>query len=170
MIKINIFLPIALCLLTVFSTSCKKDKPEGTDLELYQMSKTTSGFTWYKNSSASLAKSDGSGHSEPLLRTRYNSIAATMLDSVGKVKSDAVFPDGSLIVKELLDSQSKLSRYAILLKGSTHEDADANGWVWGYMEANGKVVSSAADKGSSCISCHSQGGNIDYMLMNSFFP
>ncbi len=168
--KLKIYLPIALCSLIMFSTSCKKDKPEGTDLELYEMSNTTAGFTWYKNSNAALAKSDGSGHTQPFLRTRYNSTAAAMLDSVGKVKSDAAFPNGSLIVKELLDDQSKLSRYAILFKSTGHEDADANGWVWGYMEADGKVVNSAVDKGAACISCHSQGGNIDYMLMNLFFP
>jgi len=170
MIKFKTVLPIVLCAIIGFSTSCKKDKPEGSDLELYQMAKNTSGFTWYKNSNSSLNKSDGSGHTEPLLRTRYNSVAATMLDSAGKVKSDAIFPNGSLVVKELLDSQSKLSKYAILFKSSVHEDADANGWVWGYMEADGKVVNSAAEKGSSCIGCHSQGGNIDYMLMNLFFP
>lgn len=168
--QLKFLIPITLSIIVAFSTSCKKDKPEGTDLELYSMAKETSGFTWYKFSNALLNKSDGSGHNEPYLRTRYNEIAATMLDSVGKVKSDAAFPNGSLIVKELYASQSELGRYAILLKSSTHEDADANGWVWGYMEADGKVVNSAVDKGAACIGCHSQGSNIDYMLMNLFFP
>lgn len=151
--------------------SCKKDEEaEGTDKELYDMAKSTSGFTWYKNSDALLDKSSGSGHSQPFLRTRYNSIAAAELDSVGKVMEGTVFPDGSLIVKELINSSSTLDRYAILYKKPGHQDADANGWVWGYINSDGTVAVSASEKGSSCLGCHLQDGNIDYMLMNKFFP
>jgi hypothetical protein len=152
-------------------TSCKKDKNTiGTDEELYEMSKTTSGFVWFKNSSDFLDKSSGSGHSQPFLRTRFNSIAASKLDSDGKIQSSAIFPEGSLIVKELHSSSTTLERYAILYKKSGSEDADAKGWVWGYINGDGTVAVSASTKGSSCISCHSQANNIDYMLMNKYFP
>jgi len=150
--------------------ACKKDKAEGTDKELLDMSKTTSGFTWYKNSNTLLSKSSGSGHPEALLRTRYNSTAATMLDSLGKVMANATFPEGSLVVKELYDNATSLSRYAILYKQTNHVDADARGWVWGYINEDGSVAEPASKKGSACISCHLQSDNIDYMLMNKFFP
>lgn len=168
-IKLTLILGLMILIVTV--SACKKDEEaEGTDKELYDMAKSTSGFTWYKNSDALLNRSSGSGHSQPYLRTRFNSVAAAELDSVGKVSEGTVFQDGSLIVKELINSSSTLDRYAILYKKPGHQDADANGWVWGYINADGTVAVSASEKGSSCIGCHQQDGNIDYMLMNKFFP
>jgi hypothetical protein len=136
---------------------------------LLNMSQETSGFTWYKNSDAWLPKSAGSGHNYTSLRTRYNTTAATQLDGDEKVLANASFPDGSLVVKEL-SSGTSVERYAILYKMSNHEHADANGWVWGYVNADGTVATTAEDKGAICTSCHLQSDNIDYMLMNKFFP
>jgi len=151
--------------------SCKKEKKaEGTDKELFEMAKSTNGFVWYKNSSELLNKSSGSGHPQPFLKTRYNSVAATKLDSNGKIITGETFPEGSLIVKELYDNSTTLGRYAILYKNSGSADADAKGWIWGYINADGKVSESASKKGGSCIGCHSQADNIDYMLMNKYFP
>ncbi len=165
-------MPLLLFLLTIsVVSSCKKsDEPAGTDKELYDMAKETQGFTWYKYTSAYLPKSSGSGHNQPLLRTRFNKEAATKLDSLGKVMSGASFPEGSLIVKELNDDPSTLVRYAILYKKTGHTDADANGWVWGYINADGTVSEPASNKGKACIGCHSQADNIDYVLMNKYFP
>lgn len=169
---------ISFYLLTIFSigsligfNSCKNDPIEtDIDWELYEMAQSTSGFNWYKNSSVPLAKSAGSGHSNPKLRTRYNDIASSYLDSNGKVMDSILFRDGSLVVKELLDGNDNLQRYAILYKDSDNQYADANGWVWGYIDANGDVAVSATEKGAACIGCHSQSGNIDYGLMNKEFP
>ena len=44
------------------------------------------------------------------------------------------------------------------------------GWVWGYINADESIAAPASEKGSQCISCHSQSDNIDYMLMNKYFP
>lgn len=157
--------------LFVFLISCKKDeKASATDVELYNMAKETAGFVWYKNTDILLPKSGLSGHSEGFLRTRFNAIAAVMLDESGKVQSGITFPEGSLIVKELHGSHTTLSKYAILFKESDNKYADVKGWVWGYVNANGSVVSPSSEKGSSCKSCHSQNGNIDYSLMNVAFP
>jgi hypothetical protein len=157
-------------LILVFISCKKEDEAEGTDKELYDMAKNASGFTWYKNTDELLNKSSGSGHSQPFLRTRYNAVAATKLDSLGKVMEGTSFADGSLIVKELYSDASTLDRYAILYKKSGHADADSRGWVWGYINADGTVAVPASEKGSSCTGCHLQQDNIDYMLMNKFFP
>ena len=149
--------------------SCKKEA-EGIDAEMLELAQSGSGFTWFKLSANLLDKSSGTGHSEALIRTRYNAIAATQLDSAGRVKEGIVFPEGSLIVKELYSNSNTLSRYAIQLKRSSANEADASGWVWGYLEANGKVVEPASKKGEGCRGCHSQGGNIDLTLMNAYFP
>lgn len=158
-------------ILITFS-NCKKDEVtvNETDKELYNSAKITTGFTWYKNSDALLPKSNLSGHSESYLRTRFNSIAAAMLDGSGKVQTAITFPEGSLIVKELYSNQTTLSKYAILLKDSDHKYADSNGWVWGYVKNDGSVVESSSNKGSSCKACHSQNGNINGSLMNVAFP
>jgi hypothetical protein len=170
--KLKTIYILFICLSCIWTiNSCKKEEQsKGTDKELYDMAKATSGFTWFKNSSSLLDKSSGSGHPQPFLRTRYNSIAASKLDSNGKIMAGATFPEGSLIVKELYDNSTTLGRYAILYKKSGSADADANGWVWGYINADGGVASAASNKGSSCTSCHSQSDNIDYMLMNKYFP
>lgn len=169
--KNNLILSLfGLSLMAIAFQSCKKDEPAvGIDLELLQMAEMTNGFTWYKDSDAWLAKSSGSGHNYTSLRTRYNATAATQLDAEGKVRSNASFPDGSLVVKELSNG-TEAELYAILYKRSDHEFADDNGWVWGYVFANGNVATTAEDKGAICTGCHLQPQNIDYMLMNKLFP
>ena len=169
-LKIQLLLVIGI-LIIVATNSCKKDEEAtSTDKELYEMAKATEGFTWFKNSDELLNKSIASGHSQPFLRTRYNSIAATNLDSVGRIKQNSTFPEGSLIVKELYSNETSLSQYAILYKETGNPSADAKGWVWGYVSADGTVSEPSSNKGSACISCHSQSGNVDYMLMNKYFP
>ncbi|MDZ4838642.1 MAG: cytochrome P460 family protein [Bacteroidota bacterium] len=162
---------LSLTIVTILSiTSCKKDEVAvGTDRNLYDMARATAGFTWYKNSSNQLNRSSGSGHPQPFLRTRYNSIAAAKLDSDGKIVAGTNFPEGSLIVKELNNNSGNTERYAVLYKNSGNPDADAKGWVWGYVNSDGSVDIPASKKGSSCIGCHSQVENIDYMLMNKYF-
>lgn len=169
--QLKVILILFICLTGIWTIhACKKDKvASASDQELYEMSKTTNGFVWYKNSDSLLGKSSGSGHAEPFLRTRYNSIAAAKLDTNGKVQTGAIFPEGSLIVKELLDNPTTIGKYAILYKKSGSPDADAKGWVWGYINADGTVDQPASKKGSACINCHSQANNIDYMLMNKYF-
>ncbi len=156
-------------LLTIHS--CKHEPlSKGTDEELYNFAKETNGYNWFKNSDKQLAKSSGTGHSQPFLRTRYNTVASAKLDANGKIISGTSFPEGSVIVKELFDNSTTIGRYAVLYKNTTHKDADAKGWVWGYINADGSVAAKASDKGDACISCHSQTDNIDYMLMNKYFP
>lgn len=165
-----IWATFCLVIISISIQSCKKDEAaEGIDLELFNMAEETSGFTWYKNSDAWLSKSSGSAHNYDNLRTRYNASAATQLDETGKILANASFPEGSLVVKELSNSTS-VSLYAILYKRSDSEFADANGWVWGYVNSDATVVTSAEDKGAGCNGCHGQSDNIDYMLMNKFFP
>ncbi|MGB1317844.1 MAG: cytochrome P460 family protein, partial [Flavobacteriales bacterium] len=150
--------------------SCTKDEAAvGIDLELLNMAEETAGFVWFKNSDEWLPKSSGSGHNYSGLRTRYNATAATQLDTEGKIRGNAAFPEGSLIVKELSNGTT-VERYSILWKQSDNANADSNGWVWGYINADGSVATTAEDQGAICTGCHLQSDNIDYMLMNKFFP
>lgn len=159
-----------LCSIVLFINACRKSNVENTDQLLYDMAHQNTGFAWYKNFNSLLPKSSGSGHTEPFLKVRYNNIAATQLDTTGKIRFNANFPQGSLIVKELHQGGGSLARYAILYKQSGNQNADARGWVWGYVNIDGTVVEPSANRGSACVGCHSQTGSIDYMLMNKYFP
>lgn len=152
--------------------SCKKETvtATGMDSQMYAIANDLTGYVWYKKTDSLLAKSSGSGHDFPFLRTRYNLAAASQLNGAGKVLNGAVFPEGSMIVKELFDANKNFKRYAILYKQSAGENADANGWIWGYINEDKTVAEPSANKGVACISCHSQANNIQYNLMNLYFP
>jgi hypothetical protein len=155
----------------LFNVSCKKEETTTTtDRNLYEQAIESEGFTWYKNSDELLNRSAASGHSQAFLRTRFNRIAALNLDTTGKVKPQSVFADSSLIVKELWEDDATLALYAVLYKEANHAYADANGWVWAYLNTDGSAKISASNKGVDCNSCHSQTDNIDYTLMNTYFP
>ncbi len=167
--KIIISTVIILCIL--LGWTCKYDKfINGTDKKLLDISKEMSGYVWFKNTDALLNRSASSGHPQPYLKTRYNVIAANKLDASGNVIAASVFDEGSVIVKELYTNNTTIGRYAILLKDKNNVYADSKGWVWGYINSDGSVAESAANKGAACINCHSQTGNIDYLLMNKYFP
>ena len=157
-------------LLAGFLFSCSNDNQEtdSTDRDLYEMAKQTTGFHWYRNSDGLEAGTDslGSQHGFPYFRARFNTEAATQLNESGKVKEGATFPEGSLIVKELYNADESLGVYAVRLKMAGHTDSDPKGWVWGYINADGSVREPASNKGNACITCHSQAGSIDYVLLN----
>lgn len=159
--------------LLAFLYSCSKEKTpvieNDIDTQLFEMSVSTDSFSWYYLKDSLLTKSSGSGHAEGYLKTRYNQIATTHLDSNGKVIPNSVFSEGSLIVKELINTPGTINRYAIMWKKSDSPYSDENGWVWGYINSNGQAQVSAKDKGAVCISCHSQQGHINSTLMNHYF-
>ncbi len=168
---------VAQCLLAVFLLAgCKEeDSPTTTqptattttEAGLYMLGKNPAGFTFYKNSTDTLAKGGNSAHPDPKLRTRYNSIAAKFLDANGKVKAGTVFPDSSLIVKELFTG-STLTTYVFLFKKKGDKNADANGWVWAETSPTGAATYPVSNKGAGCVGCHSTG--IDYTRMNDSHP
>lgn len=115
-----------------------KETDDTSDAELLELAMDDAGFTWYNESDGLLPRSSGSGHAQAFLRTRFNSIAATVLDTNRKVLPDTAFPNGSAIVKELFDDASTLALYHPPKKPS-HPYADAEGWVWGYVRPDGEV-------------------------------
>ncbi|TAE33752.1 MAG: hypothetical protein EAZ92_00450 [Candidatus Kapaibacterium sp.] len=141
-----------------------------TIAQIFETAKQTSGYTWYKKSDALLAKTPKSAHAEPFMRTRFNATAAQMLDASGKVKEGAVFSEGSIITKELINTDKSLNGYALLIKRKADPNADADGWVWGYVTASGAERHPLTSKGNGCIGCHSIAGHIDRTLMNVSVP
>ena len=142
--------------------------PAVPDADLKSLAQSNA-VTWlyFKNSPALIARASTSPHPETTIRVRYNPFAATQLDATGKVKAGAVFPDSSIIVKELYNGTT-LSTIAVMMKLTGSQSAGFGGWIWAVYGADGSVQYSTAGRGGACSSCHSSG--IDYTRMNDSHP
>ena len=137
------------------------------DAAVQALAAARSGWVFYKGRADTLNRSQGSGHPEARLLTRYNAKAATQLDAGGKVRAGAVFPDSSIIVKDLINGSS-LVTVAVMMKLPKSPQATPDGWVWTEYRASGAVVASVAARGQGCIGCH--GSGIDFTRMNDSQP
>jgi hypothetical protein len=90
---------------------------------------------------------------------KYNIIASSVLDQDGKVEAGKSFPNGSLIVKEVI-KKGKTQLYAVMKKDSTNSFA-GDQWLWAEYEPNGTVHYSVSRKGGACIACHLSAPNSD---------
>ncbi len=168
---------LAACVLVGTACAHSRDEPTAlptgeptlavTDAALNQLAAPRSSWTYYRNNPALLARSPGSGHSEPQLRTQYNGRAATQLDASGRVRAGASFPDSSIIVKELY-SGGIVTTVAVMMKLRGSPQASQGGWVWGYFDPTGAVRVSVNDRGAGCAACHAPG--IDFTRMNDSHP
>ena len=154
-----------LTIAAIIFDSCKKKKDDepvlSADEELFNES-TASGYTYLYGNSAIIAGLGGSPHG--FEKIKFNATAQTALDGSGKLPVGSSFPTGSIIVKEVFTSASgTLKEYAVMKKDAANVNA-ASGWVWAEYNTDGSVKTSVADKGSQCVSCHSQTNNRDLTL------
>ncbi|MEO7363017.1 MAG: cytochrome P460 family protein [Gemmatimonadaceae bacterium] len=140
--------------------------PSVSDATLYSLMQSDASWTFYKRSATPIARTS-QPHPESRALVRYNSRAATQLDAVGKVRSGALFPDSSIIVKELSNA-STLVTYAVMIKMPGSASAGPGGWVWAEYGPTGSVKFPTASRGSACTSCHVAG--TDYTRMNDSHP
>jgi len=154
--KNTFFLFSTIAVLLCFTQCKKEEEATGPDKELYDEATASYGFSYYVNTPNITASSMSSAHT-PFMRVRFNSIAQSALDSTGKLPHGSSFPNGSLIVKELYDTQTgPLALYAIMKKDSSDANARAN-WLWAEIEPDMTVLVSVSKKGSGCTGCHSAG-------------
>jgi hypothetical protein len=140
-------------------SSCKKaDNLSSLDLLLYE-EVSESIFTYSiltPNIVVALANSPKEWE-----RIKFNSIAQNILNEDGKITSGAIFPEGSIIIKESYESfDGPLKEYSIMKKDSKNPYA-ANGWLWAEFDVTGRTTYSILNKGRSCKNCHSNPPNID---------
>lgn len=141
--------------------------PAVTDDALMTLSDAQVAWKYFKNSPALISRASTSPHPETTIRVRYNVFASTQLDANGRVKAGAVFPDSSVIVKELYNGTT-LSTYAVMMKLNGSQSAGFGGWIWAVYGTGGSVQYSTAGRGGACSSCHANG--IDYTRMNDSHP
>lgn len=157
----TLLLPIAMLLLVAFSSGCKKAEATAEDDTI--IAETLAGnLLYYQGNNTTLAGAGNSPHGQ--FKLLFNQTAWAALDSTGKLPVGNTFPEGSLIVKEIIKNGST-DLYAVMLKKPSSSNAGA-GWLWNEFEPNGDIVISISDKGDACISCHR--GNTNRDLTNSF--
>jgi hypothetical protein len=147
-------------------TNAESEAPETTDAQLFAMQQPASGWVYFGGTTDTLFSGGNSAH-ESRLRVRYNVHAATQLVAGGRVKADAVFPDSSLIVKDLYTNGVRTT-VAYMFKLRAASNAAASGWVWAETDGAGVPKASASLKGVGCTGCHSAG--IDFTRMNDAHP
>lgn len=142
--------------------SCTKDKsivqsesssPDFSDNDLFSIVSDTIGRKYYKNDPNILSPAGGSPHGS--FRFWFNAKAYAVLDTSGKLPVSGIFPDSSLLVKEvvfpLFDS---IPLFAVMYKLNEK-------WKWAEYELDGDVIYSVNTDPSACISCHSNSPNRD---------
>lgn len=135
-------------------THCKYDKfrpPKSnlTDRQLYDSCKNNASLVYYKNDSVTIHSGDNGPHGA--FKLKFNKIAALALTDGGKLPIGNVFPDGSLIVKEVQSN----GLLAFMYKHKSF-------WLWGEANSDGSTVFSIdSDPTTACVNCHSQNGERD---------
>lgn len=156
-----IYLSFSFILVSAILFSCSKDKgidpnQAFSDKGLLDSCKNTLAFSYYYNKPDSVYTGAHGPHGS--FKLKFNKIAYAALTASGKLPIGSKFPNGSMIVKEVV-SGNGISLYALMYKRN-------NSWLWAEIEPGGKVLFSVNKESSTCTSCHSQAGNRD--LVDSF--
>lgn len=167
-------LTVALLLsLTTIVVACKKESVQETSktmvepTPLFEEITTLSNYTFYQGDSSIVPSSPQSAHNA-FFRVRFNAIAAAALTDNGKLPVNGTFPEGSIIVKDLYNSQTgNVVLYSVLKKDSSSMNS-TNGWLWVEYEANGNMIYKITNKGNGCVSCHSTNHRDNVRLFDLF--
>ncbi len=154
----------------LFAVACQKKKQEvelSTSESIFKEIANNDNFTFYKNDSSIVHSSPQSGHNA-FFRVRFNGKAAAALTENGKLPANGIFPEGSIIVKDLFNTQtgSKVV-YSVLKKESANTNS-SNGWLWLEYDPSGKEVYKITNKGDGCVSCHSNNSRDKIRLFDLF--
>lgn len=164
---------IVTSLVILFSNGCSDEgQPVASepitvsDAQLFAMQQTPGDWTFFGSTPDTLSGGSTTAH-EPRLRVRYNARAATQLNGSGRVITGAVFPDSSLIIKDLYTGSVRTT-IAYMFKLSGASNAASGGWVWAETDDAGTPKISASRRGTGCVGCHMTG--IDFTRMNDAHP
>jgi hypothetical protein len=132
------------------------DLPGATDAELYERAVSPSGYVYF-NGGLLLAPDPASPHGS--FKLRFNDLAASALDANGRLPVGHIFPNGSMLVKEVYEG-GNLVLYAVMRKDPSSPNA-GNGWLWAELGPAGEAAFTVKRRGDGCISCHSTSPNRD---------
>lgn len=129
-----------------------------TDSILYAESVTLNGYRYFRSGNR-LSPASESPHEQ--FRLRFNDIAWRSLDSNEELPAGNSFPEGSVIVKEMIIGD-KMTQFAVMKKASSDGSA-VSGWIWAAYLPNGEATFSLNRKGDACVSCHGDSPNRDFV-------
>ena len=125
------------------------------DSILYAQSESAAeGFVAYQNKDTVRASSSASGHS-PFFKVRMNAKARSVLGADGKLPVGSVFPEGSIVVKDLYNTVGGARQLVAIMRKESANPYAKEGWLWSEFQADGGAYVSAKDKGVLCAGCHS---------------
>jgi hypothetical protein len=148
-------------LLALVATGCKHPTTTSDDQAIIDEVMTGT-LLFYQGNDVVLNGAGNSPHGN--FKLLFNQTAWNALDSTGKLPVGGTFPDGSLVVKEIIKGGST-DLYAVMQKKPSSGLSNL-GWVWNEFKPNGGLVIGAEDKGSACVGCHR--GNTNRDFTNSF--
>ncbi|PBQ33882.1 hypothetical protein CNR22_19530 [Sphingobacteriaceae bacterium] len=142
---------------------CTKDQGKNpslayTDYALLDSCKQNRHY-YYKDDATTLLSGAHGPHGT--FKLRFNTIAYRALTDKGTLPVGNVFPDGSLIIKDIY-SGGALNLYALMYKRS-------GTWLWAEIEPGGNIHHSINSAESICTGCHSQSGNRDLAVSFNFY-
>ena len=149
-----IFITISNILFCNANDSSQNDAQSATaQKDMENEALNTSNVFYYKGNEFTFT-SVGAHGSAPA-KVRFNSIANNVLVN-GKLPTNARFPEGSLVIKEIYLADKKTIRgYAVMKKDST-SPYQSSGWLWSEFSAAGQSYFNIGitSKGSICLGCH----------------
>jgi hypothetical protein len=128
------------------------------DIALYKWINSETDYAYYKNDSSILLTSDETERAhDNYMRVKFNKIAASVLDTDGKLPKGKSFPDSSIIIKEIYgDKSSPAELWAVMVKMKGDKNAGED-WLWAEFTPGGEVEYSVTKNGKTCIKCHKPG-------------
>ena len=156
---------VLLLSLFVFFYLSACTKKQGTNLNLSYSDKALfdscllAAPNYYLNNSSIIYPGNNGAHGS--YKLRLNAIALKALTDNGKLPLQATMPEGSLIVKEIIQN-NRVFQYALMYKKS-------NTWLWAKYQANKTIIFSVNKNPQLCTDCHNQNGNRDFLLTFKYY-
>lgn len=162
---------IVFSIVAMYFVSCKEEESNEvtlSDTTLYKEAIENSGFTYFQSGFLKSTKTSGHGANN-YVKTRYNNLVKNLLNEDGKPSEGTVFPDGSIIVKEIYSDTTKAPDVLAVMKKDSKNSGNDSKWHWAEYEPDGKVYYALKNNGSGCISCHSVNSD-DYVVTFRAIP
>ena len=127
----------------------------GDDEKLYKWITFDTVYYYYQHSPEILPTSEETERAHNnFMRIRFNKKAADVLNQDGHLPKGIMFPDSSIIIKEIYSEKTgavEILAVMVKLKGAPNSNKD---WLWAEYSPAGDVEYSVSKNGKACVSCH----------------
>ncbi|HMQ78281.1 MAG TPA: cytochrome P460 family protein [Ignavibacteria bacterium] len=125
------------------------------DDQLFKWITSDTGYYYYQNNPEILPTTEETERAhDNFMRIRFNKKAADVLNQDGHLPKGIMFPDSSIIVKEIYSEKTgaaEILAVMVKLKGAPNSNKD---WLWAEYSPSGDVEYSVSKNGKACVTCH----------------